>query len=451
MEGMEIGKYIFYEELGSGGSGTVYRVYDKHLKCDRAVKKFSEEGEIWKKEMDMLKELRHPLLPVITDTIEDGENRYLVMEYIEGKNLGDYVRERGRIGQEQAVEWVMDLAEALIYLHERSSPVIYLDMKPANIMVDHGGNLRLIDFGTAWMRYQREDKVFRAGTYGYAAPEQLAAEGTEDMDERSDIYGLGATLYYMLTGEDPSKPPFLLHPIRFFDRNFPAGLERAVEKATAAEKEARYGTMRQFQAVLKKYKKKNRMWERAGRITEGLYYIALLGICICFARLCNEPGKEKEILFCAAVIIGLCLARTAVASCTGRNRRGIRRERSLLLTEKRGKGLMILFMGILSMAVTGTVQASTSRNTEHSFPVSINREPLFAEEENSLWVDVRNEKGQKLLIRYDAVYSLTETLKLELPLSNFTEGGIYRLRLECMDCETEETSSRTFYLKGLEP
>ena len=129
MEGMEIGKYIFYEELGSGGSGTVYRVYDKHLKCDRAVKKFSEEGEIWKKEMDMLKELRHPLLPVITDTIEDGENRYLVMEYIEGKNLGDYVRERGRIGQEQAVEWVMDLAEALIYLHERSSPVIYRDMK----------------------------------------------------------------------------------------------------------------------------------------------------------------------------------------------------------------------------------------------------------------------------------------------------------------------------------
>ncbi len=209
--------------------------------------------------------------------------------------------------------------------------------------------------------------------------------------------------------------------------------------------------MRQFQAVLKKYKKKNRMWERAGRITEGLYYIALLGICICFARLCNEPGKEKEILFCAAVIIGLCLAKTAVASCTGRNRRGIRRERSLLLTEKRGKGLMILFMGILSMAVTGTVQASTSRNTEHSFPVSINREQPLAEEENSLWVDVRNEKGQKLLIRYDAVYLLTETLKLELPLSNFTEGGIYRLRLECMDCETEETSSRTFYLKGLEP
>ncbi len=66
-------------------------------------------------------------------------------------------------------------------------------------------------------------------------------------------------------------------------------------------------------------------------------------------------------------------------------------------------------------------------------------------------MDVRNGKGQKLLIRYDAVYALSETLKLELPLSNFEEGGIYRLRLECTDCATEETHSRTFYLKGLEP
>lgn len=74
-----------------------------------------------------------------------------------------------------------------------------------------------------------------------------------------------------------------------------------------------------------------------------------------------------------------------------------------------------------------------------------------AKEEKLLLVEVRNEQGQKLLIRYDAVYQLTGIFKLELPLSNFEEGQIYRLRLECINCETEEISSRTFYLKGLNP
>lgn len=451
MEGTEMGKYIFYEELGSGGSGTVYRAYDKHLKCDRAVKKFPGGGGVWKRELDMLKELRHPLLPAITDVIEEGEDRYLVMEYIEGENLADYVRKRGRLGQEQAVGWALDLAEALLCFHERNCPVIYRDMKPANIMVDHGGNLRLVDFGTAWARYRTGDEIFHAGTYGYAAPEQLAAGDMDGIDERSDIYGLGATLYYMLTGDDPSKPPFLLHPIRFFDRNFPAGLERAVAKATEDEKGKRYQTMRQFRAVLEKYKRKNRVWERGRKMANGIYYGILFGLCAWFAKLCGMQGREKGILAAAACIIGLCLGKEALTVCMGWKGSGIRRERSLLLTEKKGRGLLLLSAGILSITITGVVQASDSVNAAQKVFAPEDARGISAAEENALRVDVRNGKGQKLLIRYDAVYGLSETLKLELPLSNFKEGGIYRLRLECTDCATEETHSRTFYLKGLEP
>lgn len=432
MNGTEKGKYIFYEELGRGGSGNVYRAYDKNLKCDRAIKKFRAEEGIWEKELEMLKELRHPLLPVITDSMEEGEYRYLVMEYIEGKNLEDYVREKGRIDQELAVKWALELIGALIYLHERNSPIIYRDMKPANIMVDRNEKLRLVDFGTAWMRYREEEEVSLAGTYGYAAPEQLAAEGMDGVDERSDVYGLGATLYYMLTGDDPAKPPFLIQSIRFFDRRLPIALEKVVEKAVAEKKEKRYQTMRQFQADLERYKKMDRIRGMAGKLAGGVYYSFLLGLSILFAKLCSTVGHEDEILLAAILIFALCLIKTGIVMFIGRGKRGMRQERNLFLTEKRGKGLIMLLAGVLCAAAINAVDVS-------------------AEEENTLFVNVRNEKGQKLLIRYDAVYPLSEALKLELPLSNFEEGETYRLRLECVNCETEERSSRTFYLKSLEP
>ncbi len=432
MEEIKKGKYILYEELGSGGSGKVYRAFDRHLRCDRAVKRFNAGEDIWKKELEMLKGLKHPLLPMVTDSMEEGNERYLVMEYIEGKNLESYVQEKGHIRQEQAVEWALELADLLIYLHERNSPVIYRDMKPANIMVEPDGKLKLIDFGTAWLRYQEGGEKFCAGTYGYAAPEQLGENGVSGADERSDVYGLGATLYYMLTGDDPSKPPFLIHPIRFFDRRLSVEMEKIVGKAVEEEKGKRYQTMRQFKTAMERYQNMDQMREYIKKGAGILYYSVLLCLGVLFAALCSFPGQEKRILVTSALIFSVCFLRLFVSIGRGRGKRGVCRERSILLTEKKGKGLVLLLAaGILSAAAANVSHAS-------------------AEEENTLFVNVRNEKGQKVLIRYDAVYPLADVLKLEIPLRNFEKGEVYRLRLECMNCETEEKNSRTFYLKSIE-
>ena len=432
MEGIEKGKYILYEELGSGGSGKVYRAFDRHLGCNRAVKKFCAEEGVWRKELEMLKELRHPLLPMITDSIEEGEDKYLVMEYIEGKNLEDYVREKGNIRQEQAVEWTLELADFLIYLHERKNPVIYGDMKPANIIVEPDGKIKLVDFGTAWLRYQEDTEKLSAGTYGYAAPEQLFANGCGGADERSDVYGLGVTFYYMLTGDDPSKPPFLLHPIRFFDRKLSVELEKIIKKAVEVEKGKRYQTMRQLKAAIERYKSADKIRERGEKIGEILYYSILLGLGFYFSRLCGTSGQEKGILVTAVLIFSFCWLRTFISFCLGKGRQNLCRERSILLTEKRGRGLVLfLVVGI-------------------SFLFAVKVSPVSAKEENALAVTVRNGKGQKVLIRYDAIYPISDLLKLELPLKNFEKGGIYELRLECTSCETEEKRSRTFYLKSLE-
>lgn len=432
MKGKEKEKYVFYEELGSGGSGKVYRAFDKHLKCDRAIKKFCGGEKQWEKELNMLKELRHPLLPVITDIMEEGDDKYLVMEFIRGKNLRDYVRENGNIRQEQAVKWAMELADLLIYLHERSSPVIYGDMKPANIMVEPDGNLKLVDFGTAWLRYQEGGRKFCTGTYGYAAPEQFSSDGGRGADESSDVYGLGATLYYMLTGDDPSRPPFLIHPIRFFDRKLSVELEKIVEKAASEKKEKRYQTMRQFKSAMEQYKKADKIRERVEKWMKMFYYNLLFGLGIWFARLCGIPRQEKKILTVAVLIFSVCLIQAVISVYRGRGLRGLCQERSVLLTEKKGRGFILsLVVGVLSL-----------------FAVSVSHGS--SKEENTLFVNVRNEKGQKVLVRYDAVYPFMDVLKLELPMSNFEQGGIYRLSLECVNCETEERSSRIFYLKSLE-
>lgn len=425
-------KYIFYEELGSGGSGKVYRVYDTHLKCDRAVKKFYGEEKVWEKERNMMKELRHPLLPMIVDSIEAGDERYLVMEYIEGKNLEEYIEEKGCVAEKQAVKWALELADFLIYLHERQNPIIYRDMKPANIIIDGGGKIHLVDLGTAWRPYQEGEEADGAGTYGYAAPEQISG-GLGGADERSDIYGLGATLYHMLTGDNPSKPPYLIQPIRFFDGRLSVGLEKIVNKAVEEGKEKRYQTMRQFSFALERYKKADETHRYVENAVKFLYYGSVFCLCAIFAGLSGKQGREKDILLAAAAIIALCVIKSIVCIWNGRGRRGIRQERNILLTEKKGGGLMLslLIVGVL-FAASASVHAA-------------------AKEEKLLLVEVRNEQGQKLLIRYDAVYQLTGIFKLELPLSNFEEGQIYRLRLECINCETEEISSRTFYLKGLNP
>ncbi len=472
-------KYIFYEEIGSGGSGKVFKAYDRHLQCPVAIKKFLAGDGISDRELGMLKDLRHPAFPAVTDYMEENGYKYLVMEYIEGRNLADYIREKGAVGQGQAARWAMELAEVLIYLHERECPVIYRDMKPANIMIDEKGHVRLVDFGTAFLRYQEAQKACAGGTWGYAAPEQFEANCGRTVDERSDIYGLGATLFHMLTGCDPSRPPFLMQPIRFYDRRLSAGLEKVVKKAVQPEKEKRYSTVRSMKRELENYGKADRIrryMENAGKTVYGL---ALAGSSISFLGLWawieeeaagrhgnNMAGQaavkgmgtvrdglaviggrmaamgkaeaEERLLLAAALILLLCLGKSLVSRFRYRGYRGVRQEKNVLLTMKKGKGLVMgIFLGILAAWL----------------PLGQNAD-VWAKgrgEETALFVVVRNGQGQKLLIRYDAEYALSETLRLEIPLQNFDEGEHYELRLECINKGTGEAQGRTFYLKGVEP
>ena len=196
------------------------------------------------REAEMLQWLRHPMLPVVYEVFQE-DGWYLAMEYIQGITLREYVERNGYVRERQACVWTDELLDVLGYLHTRKPPVIYRDLKPDNIMVCSDGHLRLVDFGAACrQQFGVASDGLMAATPGYGAPEQFGRTGDGiRADERSDIYALGKVLYYMVTGSDPARPPYVSLSIRDYQPLLTPDLERIIRKCIEDETTDRYQTV----------------------------------------------------------------------------------------------------------------------------------------------------------------------------------------------------------------
>ena len=215
-------RYEIVRRIGGGGMGAVYLAKDRNLgDAPRAVKEMVEahldpaqhEKAIgdFKRESLLLTSLEHPSIPTIYDYFYDESlgRFYLVMKFISGGDLSSRLRSApgGRIDERTVADWGMQAADVLEYLHSRPKPIIYRDLKPANLMIDgNSGRVMLIDFGIARWVKQEEKGVTAVGTMGYAPPELFGGR----VEPRSDVYSLGATLFHLLTGSDPQDNPLLI-------------------------------------------------------------------------------------------------------------------------------------------------------------------------------------------------------------------------------------------------
>lgn len=204
------GRYYVLEDIGSGGYSHVYKVRDvysgsfyamkRYITSDPANQKNLLEG--MEKELNALKYCMHPVLPKILNIIKEEEHFYLIMEYIEGINLKEYVARNGTLKIKKLREVMEQVCSGLFYLHSLEPPVIYRDLKPSNIILRGDGSIKLIDFGIA-KRYSRDVIDEQAlGSLGFAAPEQFGDAkgiGLFNTDIRTDIYGIGTTMYYLKT------------------------------------------------------------------------------------------------------------------------------------------------------------------------------------------------------------------------------------------------------------
>ncbi len=300
------GKYKILNKVGQGGMSVVYLAMNEKANKQWAIKEVRKDGvkdfELIKQglivETDMLKKLSHPSLPSIVDVIEDDNTFLIVMDYIQGNPLSKTLEEYGAQSQENVVEWAKQLCDVLGYLHSRKPPIIYRDMKPANVMLKPDGSITLIDFGTA-REYKSKNIADTTclGTIGYAAPEQFGGMG--QTDARTDIYCLGATLYHLVTGMNPCEPPYEIKPIRQINPALSNGLEKIIMKCTQRDPDARYQSCAELMYDLEHFDEMDNTYRRKMKFRLGIFITSVIltigfGCVAIWGNVSAENVKSKN-------------------------------------------------------------------------------------------------------------------------------------------------------------
>jgi len=197
-------RYIILKMLGNGGMGCVFHVRSTEAETEEyALKVLDKEAYgnriDYMSESEVMKRLDHPGIPKIIEVIEDESYVYMVLEYIRGEPLSAIIRKCGKINESYIKVWMKSIASTLNYLHGQG--LIHRDIKPDNIMLSHDCEIKIIDFGLARKKNDSDEADKKViGTLSYTAPERFTKkQGTV----QSDIYGFGATMYYLTTGTKP--------------------------------------------------------------------------------------------------------------------------------------------------------------------------------------------------------------------------------------------------------
>jgi serine/threonine protein kinase len=257
-----LARYKVIGQLGGGGQGAVYQARDLNFPEARrlvAIKEMlvtasdpnirEQTMKTFQREANILATLSHPAIPKIYDFFDQNDRAYLAMEYINGRDLEAILVKTKKLPMEKIIEWSIDLCDVLHYLHSHQpEPIIFRDMKPANVMIDSLGKVRLIDFGIAKIFVSGLPQTM-IGTEGYSAPEQYKGKA----NPLSDIYSLGATLHHVISRSDPRlKPPFSFseRPLEKINPEAPQGFVDVINKALEFEPEKRWQSCAEMKQAL---------------------------------------------------------------------------------------------------------------------------------------------------------------------------------------------------------
>ncbi|MCC9606111.1 DUF1080 domain-containing protein [Blastopirellula sp. JC732] len=268
--GLKLGRYVILDKIGEGGMGQVYRAWHSRMDREVALKVLPRESMSkadgvarFNQEVQVASQLSHPNIVTAFDADEAEGLHFLVMEFVNGKDLSSIVRRDGPLSVSQAIDCVTQAARGLEYAH--SVGLVHRDIKPANLLLDDSGVVKILDMGIARMEGSDDTNLTQngvvMGTIDYMAPEQ--AIDAKSVDGRADIYSLGCSLYFLLT----RRPPFtgetlmakllahrdVLPPkLQGLRKDIPAGLELIYQKCMAKRPDHRYANATELIADLEK-------------------------------------------------------------------------------------------------------------------------------------------------------------------------------------------------------
>jgi eukaryotic-like serine/threonine-protein kinase len=251
-------RYRIERVLGKGGMSNVYLVRDLHFEgviALRALKEMIPRADVpnhlnnMTREVQLLMGLDHKRIPTVYDYFVDRSCAFMVMQYIEGRDLEALLHNTpGMLPPEVVTDWMIQLCDIVYFLHTQETPIIFRDLKPSNLILTERGQIYLIDFGIA-KEFKLKERQTTVGTQGYAAPEQY--RGAAEI--RSDIFGLGAMMHHLLTKTDPRiEPPFSFQkrPVRAYNAAVPPALEGVVMRCLEQEPDARYQSVHDLRHAL---------------------------------------------------------------------------------------------------------------------------------------------------------------------------------------------------------
>lgn len=436
MEKQVIGKYRTLRKLGEGGGGSVYLVEDSVLKKLYAMKTGSKNEMIKEAEqMKLITDRRFPYLVDIidftslqsldaeygnditecgNDKADDGDDDSLigiVMEYIEGPTLEEYIREHAPLSGQETLSLMKQLAGMLEYLHALRPAVIYRDLKPSNLILQPDGMLRVLDFGASLQGYGAIPSAYSYGTYGYCAPEQRKGDA---LTPACDIYACGMIMYYMLTGINPAKPPFGIlggmNALTEVSLTVPAVMEEVVNVCCQEDAAKRYpdgGVLLEKLNTIstKKEEIKDRMMMAA-------YYLVLFAAAAYTGfGICRFYQGNADRLVLSVSMLSLCfgawLMRRLIVEKHIRRHFIKKREWNLLYTEKRTVGLWLLVMAVF--LASGCIKKDVP-----------GRLPVY----------LTDELGRNILLRDGYEYDAKGDIRFCLPAE---ENGYYEVYFYKMD------------------
>lgn len=395
-------RYRILKKIGQGAMGQVFLVEDILYRKQGAMKVINHTGMIiqqqaLERELEMLRLLDNKYLPAVIDAFYSGADSNIlciIMEYVQGESLREYAEKQGPLEEREVMKIGRQLAEALEYLHSRKPGIIHRDIKPDNIMMGVNGDIKLIDFGTAFLTGENRGS-YTFGTKGYAAPEQMDGGRGEAETAACDIYALGAVLAFLATGIDSSKPPFQIGDIRKSGNNLSSKIVCIIETCLQENPVKRF---QDGSAVLKAMTKAEQV--KSGRKAQGCTWEKAFWLCfftsiaiLGYAAETVWVERFEECRKLAAYSLLFSLSAFFIDKVFLRKKEGIikARERGFVLTKGRTVGLCLALFLLVCL--------------ESRLAFSMG---------DSLFIRMYNEKGENFLVRDGTIFQTLEDIYFEL-------------------------------------